>query len=59
MKRRLIRLWQLLRTVAGDDAYDRYREQLAQCHHSEPPLDRRAFYLEQQRHKWSGVQRCC
>lgn len=59
MRRRLMRIWQLLRTVADDDAYDRYRAHHAQVHCDEPLLDRRTFYLEQQRRKWSGVQRCC
>jgi len=60
MMRRLVgRIWQVLRTIADDDAYDRYREHHAQCHRDAPLLDRRAFYLEQQRRKWSGVQRCC
>lgn len=57
--RRLTRFWQTLRSVAGDDAYERYRSHRACCHHGEPLLDRRAFYLEQQQRKWDGVQRCC
>jgi len=59
MRRFAVRIWQVLRTIADDDAYDRYREHHAQCHRDAPLLDRRAFYLEQQRRKWSGVQRCC
>jgi uncharacterized short protein YbdD (DUF466 family) len=59
MIQRLTRFWQLLRTIADDDAYDRYHAHHAQCHGEAPLLDRRAFYLEQQRQKWSGVQRCC
>ncbi|HTL00359.1 MAG TPA: CstA-like transporter-associated (seleno)protein [Pseudomonadales bacterium] len=59
MTRRLVRLWRLLRTLAGDDAYDRYSAHHAQFHGDEPMLDRRAFYLQGQREKWSGVQRCC
>jgi uncharacterized short protein YbdD (DUF466 family) len=49
----------VLRTLAGDDAYDRYCAHHARCHGNEPTLDRRAFYLQRQREKWSGVQRCC
>jgi uncharacterized short protein YbdD (DUF466 family) len=59
MRQRLIRLWRALRTIADDDAYDRYCAHHAASHYGEPLLDRRAFYLEQQRQKWSGVQRCC
>ncbi len=59
MRHRLMRMWRLLRTVADDDAYDRYLAHHAERHRDEPLLDRRAFYLEQQRQKWNGVQRCC
>ena len=51
--------WRALREAVGDDAYERYRVHHAACHAATPPLDRRAFYLERQRRKWSGVQRCC
>ncbi len=57
--RRLRSLWRLLRTIADDDAYERYCEHHALHHGHEPVLDRRAFYIEQQRQKWCGVQRCC
>ena len=53
------RFWQALRTLAGDDAYERYKAHHAQCHRDEPVLDPRAFYLERQREKWNGVSRCC
>jgi uncharacterized short protein YbdD (DUF466 family) len=59
MRERLVFLWRALRTIADDDAYDRYRAHRTACHRGEPLLDRRAFYLEQQRQKWNGVQRCC
>ncbi len=57
--KRIVRLWWLLRRIAGDDAYERYKAHHLQCHRGEPLLDARAFYLERQREKWSGVQRCC
>lgn len=57
--RRLRSIWRLLRTVADDDAYERYCTHHALHHRDEPVLDRRAFYIEQQRQKWCGVQRCC
>jgi uncharacterized short protein YbdD (DUF466 family) len=51
--------WGWLRAVSGDDAYERYRRHHAARHPHEPLLDRRAFYEETQRRKWSGVSRCC
>ncbi len=60
---RLRRLWALLRELVGDDAYERYLAHHARAHAAGPaqkaPLDRKSFYLERQRQKWSGVQRCC
>jgi uncharacterized short protein YbdD (DUF466 family) len=55
----LTRTWQLLRTLAGDDAYERYCEHLRRCHPDERLLDRRAYYLQALEEKWSGVNRCC
>jgi uncharacterized short protein YbdD (DUF466 family) len=52
-------LWQGLRAVSGDDAYERYLVHLAQAHPGAVPLSRRAFYLEEERRKWSGINRCC
>jgi uncharacterized short protein YbdD (DUF466 family) len=52
-------LWRFSRQLADDDAYERYREHHFERHANEPLLDRRAFYLEQQRRKWDGLQRCC
>jgi putative selenoprotein len=60
--KRLTAFWQLLRRATGDDAYERYLAHRATCKESEergPVLDRRAFYLAEQRRKWSGVNRCC
>jgi uncharacterized short protein YbdD (DUF466 family) len=51
--------WAWLREVSGDDAYERYRCHHAACHPGEPVLERRAHYEQAQRHKWSGVSRCC
>ncbi len=59
------KLWAVVRQVTGDDAYERYlvhcRAQHAadrSAQHAEP-LDRAAFYREEQRRKWEGVRRCC
>lgn len=57
----LQKVWALLREVTGDDAYDRYLAHWRATHAAEgaAPLDRSAFYREEQRRKWDGVRRCC
>ena len=59
MNARIQSLWHFLRTLAADDAYERYLDHQRQMHAAEQPLSRRAFYLREQQRKWSGVQRCC
>ena len=59
MSRRLRDLWQLLRALATDDAYEKYLAHHAQTHAGQQPIARREFYLRQQQSKWSGVSRCC
>jgi uncharacterized short protein YbdD (DUF466 family) len=56
---RLACAWAFIRTLVGDDAYDRYRVHQLSCHAGEPPLDRKAYYLLRQQEKWNGVSRCC
>jgi uncharacterized short protein YbdD (DUF466 family) len=57
----LRRLWGNLRALTGDDAYERYvRHWHAQhSHDGGAPLERAAFFREEQRRKWEGVRRCC
>jgi len=57
----LRRIWALLREVTGDDAYERYLEHWRVGHAADgtAPLERAAFYREEQRRKWDGVRRCC
>jgi len=52
-------VWAFIRSVSGDDAYERYLEHLARAHPETTPLSRRAFYDERLIQKWSGVNRCC
>jgi uncharacterized short protein YbdD (DUF466 family) len=52
-------LWQGLRAVSGDDAYERYLAHHARAHPGIAPLSRRAFYEDEERRKWSGINRCC
>jgi uncharacterized short protein YbdD (DUF466 family) len=55
--RGLARLWQVLRELAGETAYDahlaRYGGGLA------PPPSREQFYLDSLRRKYDGISRCC
>lgn len=57
----LQRIWALIREVTGDDAYERYLAHWRDRHAADEsaPLDRAAFYREEQRRKWDGVRRCC
>ncbi len=52
-------LWRSVRTVSGDDAYERYLAHHAAAHGGETPLTRKMYFAERQRQKWSGVTRCC
>jgi uncharacterized short protein YbdD (DUF466 family) len=52
--------WRMLREMSGDDAYERYLAHWRQHHARDgTPLDRAAFFREEQRRKWEGVRRCC
>ena len=53
--------WRALRTLSGDDAYERYLEHFRREHGADEqaPLDRAAFFREEERRKWNGVKRCC
>ena len=59
MSRHLRTLWRFIRSLAMDDAYERYLQRHAAAHADAAPLDRRAFYLSEQQRKWTGVSRCC
>lgn len=51
--------WQGLRAVFGDDAYERYVAH-QQAHHPDHPIaSRKAFYVDEQTRRFSGVSRCC
>lgn len=60
MTNALRQIWQALRCLSGDDAYERYLAHWRERHSSEgAPLDRRAFYRAELERKWNGVRRCC
>jgi len=55
-------LWQCLRRLSGDDAYERYLQHYAQCHQTDtdaPPLSKAEFFKQWQDNKWQGIKRCC
>ncbi|HUL10952.1 MAG TPA: YbdD/YjiX family protein [Methylococcaceae bacterium] len=57
----LRKVWRTLRTLSGEDAYERYlghwREHHARA--GEEPLSRQAFFKAELERKWNGVKRCC
>jgi uncharacterized short protein YbdD (DUF466 family) len=52
-------MWQGLRQMTGDDAYERYLAHHLLHHADTAPLDRAAWFRREQQHKWNGVRRCC
>lgn len=60
MRRLLARLWQALRALTGDDAYERYVEHVRRAHAGTVPLDAASFYRELEERRFSGgPSRCC
>ena len=55
----LNRLWQFIRRLSGDDAYERYLRHHAEAHGDEVVLGRKEFFKREQERKWNGVRRCC
>jgi uncharacterized short protein YbdD (DUF466 family) len=55
------RIWQTVRLLSGDDAYERYLAhwQTHHAHEGGQPLDRKSFFKYEQARKWDGVRRCC
>ena len=52
-------IWQYLRQVSGDDAYERYLAHHRQAHAGEPPMTQEQHFRKRQDEKWSKVSRCC
>lgn len=59
MKQWLKHLWQAVRRLSGDDAYERYLVHHTAHHADMPPLSRETFFKQWQDNKWKGVKRCC
>jgi uncharacterized short protein YbdD (DUF466 family) len=55
----LARLWAGLRTLLGDDAYERYVAHCRACHPDRAPLGRDAFFASELERRWQQVNRCC
>lgn len=51
-------LWQAVRQLSGDDAYERYLKHFHE-HHQGEPLSKKEFFKRWQEAKWQGVKRCC
>jgi len=56
-------LWNIVRELSGEDAYERYLKHHATFHANsvdvKPALARKAFFELMQDDKWKGVKRCC
>lgn len=50
---------EFIRTLTGDNAYERYCHHHRAMHPDQPLPDRRSYYRERERRKWEGVSRCC
>jgi uncharacterized short protein YbdD (DUF466 family) len=63
MLKRVSVLWQNIRQLSGDDAYERYLKHYAEHQavqeNLEPPLSREAYFKQWQDSKWKGMRRCC
>ena len=54
-------IWQVIRRISGDDAYERYLLHWDKYHANEggQPLDCKEFFKAEQSRKWDGIRRCC
>ena len=59
MGTRLKKLWQKIRELSGDDAYERYISRHSACHAGAAPLSRKEFFQHDQQQKWNSIKRCC
>jgi uncharacterized short protein YbdD (DUF466 family) len=56
---RLAAFWRAVRSLASEDAYERYCRHAAARHPGEPVMTRGDFWRAAEEAKWSGVSRCC
>lgn len=59
MDDKLKKLWDVVRSLSGDDSYERYVQHQQQTHPDVPVLERREFFVMALDSKWSGIARCC
>ncbi len=52
-------VWNWLRAVTGDAAYDNYVRRSAQGTSDARPLSQREFYLDTLRRRYNTINRCC
>lgn len=61
--KKLKAIWNGVRFVLGDAAYDRYLAHWYKEHNADGgcPLDRKAFFQQELNRKWNSgdIQRCC
>jgi uncharacterized short protein YbdD (DUF466 family) len=55
----LQKLWDFVREVSGDDAFERYLKRHAGTHPDIPAMTRQEFFAAAQDRKWDGITRCC
>jgi len=55
----LMKLWQLIRHLADEDAYENYCTHHTSCHSQEVRLSRKDYFKQLQSEKWEKMQRCC
>lgn len=61
MNNYLTTVWQGIRQLSGDDAYERYLQHFADHHQhtDETPLSKAEFFKRWQDGLWDGIKRCC
>lgn len=65
MRNKLKSFWQGVRSLSGDDAYERYLKHYAEHHQADAederkePLSKTEFFKQWQDQKWNGINRCC
>jgi uncharacterized short protein YbdD (DUF466 family) len=62
MFKKLKLLWQTIRRLSGDDAYEQYLLHFVHHQKEHPhaePLSQEEFFKQWQDKKWKGVKRCC
>jgi hypothetical protein len=57
IRKQLLRLWEYLREVAGENDYLRYRNSTV-ARGEEPPTPQE-FYLQQVQRRYSRISHCC